>query len=110
MTYLFRNQEHYYDPTAGAALKKITDEGWKPDKVRLAIVARETAPVLRKLMGDRTIIRQEAEGSLRGDRKAPQKKLPDSDWKDPKRKWRLVYRAAPAEATGKDRQDGAEQL
>ena len=46
---IYRNPEHYEDPTAGKALENLEKEGWEYNKARYNALLRESADMIEKM-------------------------------------------------------------
>ena len=46
---IYRNPEHYEDPTAGKALENLEKEGWEYNKARYQALMRESADMIKKM-------------------------------------------------------------
>jgi hypothetical protein len=46
---IYRNPEHYEDPTAGKALENLEKEGWEYNKARYQALLRESAGMIEKM-------------------------------------------------------------
>ena len=46
---IYRNPEHYEDPTAGKALENLEKEGWEYNKARYQVLLRESADMIKKM-------------------------------------------------------------
>jgi len=46
---IYRNPEHYEDPTAGKALENLEKEGWEYNKARYNALLRESVGMIEKM-------------------------------------------------------------
>ena len=77
---IYRNPEHYEDPTAGKALENLEKEGWEYNKARYQALLRESAGMIEKMKRNGTwpTKKPKPKGSG-GDRKAPVRRKAHGD-------------------------------